>query len=429
MPASVALLVRRVERLRIRLDQLATLHADEYMAMNDPAAERTGWRRFYALSLVLFCSGFLLVTLLGRRLARIIRERRRAVVALRRSEALLAQAQRLAHIGHWDLSIADDTAVWSDEAHRICGAATGALDGSFDQILEVVVAGDRERLLRSIESAIAGEGACEIDVRVVRPDGTERTVHAQGVVVSEAGRPVRVVGAIQDITDRMRAETRERLLRCELDHRVRNNLSAIASLAHQAGSTAETASACGDSIVGRVNAMAAAHAVLADEIGAAVDLERLLGVTFAALAPHEPDRLRMDGPAIEVRAASATPLALVVHELAMNAVKHGAWSVPGGRVDIRWEGDEDALRLTWTEHGGRFVEGGAETGTGIALIEGLIRHDLRGSVRRHVYSGALHWQLELPITPAETARNVDQPQWITPDIVSRPKRAKAFPAR
>jgi diguanylate cyclase (GGDEF)-like protein/PAS domain S-box-containing protein len=135
-----------------------------------------------------------------------ITERRRAEEALRRSEASLAEAQRLAHLGSWEIDLATGEDRWSDEVYRIFGHVPRAFAPGTDAFLRLVHPDDRPAVEAAMRRILQGE-AVAYECRIVRPDGEERVIHNQPrVVLGDAGRPVRLVGSVQDITERQRAQ-------------------------------------------------------------------------------------------------------------------------------------------------------------------------------------------------------------------------------
>jgi PAS domain S-box-containing protein len=127
---------------------------------------------------------------------------------LRESEARLEEAQRIAHVGHWERDLETNRVIWSDETYRIFGLAPQR-DGTFDftKVQELIHPEDRQLMARSSAAAEQGGPRYDVEYRVVRPDGEVRIVHSQGDVTrDELGRPQRIFGILQDVTERKRAE-------------------------------------------------------------------------------------------------------------------------------------------------------------------------------------------------------------------------------
>lgn len=136
-----------------------------------------------------------------------VTERRGAEEKLRRSERQLAEAQRLAHIGNWEWDIPTNTVVWSDELYRIFGFEPQEFRATYEMFLERLHPDDRPQVIAVIEKAQEHPGAFTHYHRVILPDGTVRILHNRGeVLVGEDGRPVRMFGTEEDVTERRQAE-------------------------------------------------------------------------------------------------------------------------------------------------------------------------------------------------------------------------------
>lgn len=133
--------------------------------------------------------------------------------ALRESKELLDESQRMAHLGSWELDLSDledpsrNELKWSDESYRIFGYEPGEVGVTNGLFFLHVHPDDRESIKKSIAAALCQEGPYEIDHRITRLDGTERICHQWARIVrNREGRPVRMLGTCQDITERKRAE-------------------------------------------------------------------------------------------------------------------------------------------------------------------------------------------------------------------------------
>ncbi len=126
---------------------------------------------------------------------------------LLRSERNLAEAQRIAHIGSWDWDLATDTAERSEELFRIFGVEPAAIHGTSEAFLAYVHPDDRARVQASQRPAAGGSGRHDLDYRIIRPDGAVRILHELGGLIRDpAGTPVRMVGTVQDVTERVEIE-------------------------------------------------------------------------------------------------------------------------------------------------------------------------------------------------------------------------------
>jgi PAS domain S-box-containing protein len=263
---------------------------------------------------------------------------------------------------------------------------------------------DRERVAASL--AIAGNGEVEQECRLLRPDGTLIWVRASASISARDanGQPLRAVSVLQDITERRRAEEARTLLTREVDHRAKNAL-AVVQAANRAEASVD-ANAYARSIEGRVRNLARAHTLLADAQWSGADLGALARAELAAfLAPPDDGagdvpRAVLDGPSVTLTPGAAQGIAMTLHELATNATKYGALSVPGGRVRLGWKMDREAnlLRLRWVESGGPHVSGPpALRGFGSRVVESTIRRQLGGTLRPEWHAEGLVLEADLPL--------------------------------
>ena len=137
-----------------------------------------------------------------------VTERRLAEEAVRKKDRSLAEAQRIAHLGNWDWNIETNELAWSDEVYRIFGLQPQEFGATYDAFLKSLHPDDREQVKAAVNRSLADPSVpYSIEHRVVRPDGEERIVHEQGeVTFDDGGRPIRMIGTVQDITERKQAE-------------------------------------------------------------------------------------------------------------------------------------------------------------------------------------------------------------------------------
>ncbi|HKJ82590.1 MAG TPA: PAS domain S-box protein [Mariprofundaceae bacterium] len=150
-----------------------------------------------------------------------ISRRREIETRLRSSEENLAMAQRIAHLGSWENDLVHHRLTWSDEIYRIFGIASSESMPSYNTFMEAVHPADQDRLRQAQQLAMSGEGVLELEYRVVRPDGTVRWVYETGNMERDrAGKPLKLMGAILDITERKEAEKTLRELNESLEREV-----------------------------------------------------------------------------------------------------------------------------------------------------------------------------------------------------------------
>ena len=239
-----------------------------------------------------------------------------------------------------------------------------------------------DRVLRG--ETVREEQVKEINGRVMVGDIVWAPFRVSG---GAAGAVTHIIGMARDVTaqaemkrELIEARDRERKLRRELDHRVRNNLAALASLIRITMDQVPCGPVCLAPVQSRIDAMQAMHALLSGAHGAGVSVREIV---VAVTPPAVRGRLAWEGSGAEVASSMVVPLGMALAELATNAEKHGAWS-PGceGRVEVSWSAGPgvDEWRLEWVERHGPRVGEAKRGGIGLELVRGLVENDLRGRV-------------------------------------------------
>ena len=174
------------------------------------------------------------------------------------------------------------------------------------------------------------------------------------------------------------SETEVRLLLSELQHRVRNTLSVVRSIARRTAETTESVEDYGAHLDGRLAAFSRVQAMVTRDPAAGVSLEQLVGEEMAAVAAHEDGQLTINGPYLRMKPKGAEIMALAVHELATNALKYGALAVPDGRIDIDWSilDNPGKLRFVWTEAVPGGIKPPRRDGFGTEFINRLMSYEL-----------------------------------------------------
>lgn len=247
----------------------------------------------------------------------------------------------------------------------------------------------------AVSEALAQGGAYRCQFRVRGPDGDYRWVEASGLVELDAqGRARRFPGVLLDITAWKHAEEARNLLMREVDHRARNALAMVQSVVRL--TTNADPVAYRKEVLGRIDAMARAQGSLSRANWEGASLAQVVREELSALAPA--DRFHLAGPDVTLKAWQVQPVQMIIHELVTNALKYGAFSSPGGRVDVNWRFQEGSgLQMVWREHGGPVASPPQKTGFGTRLIHGLAKQ-LGGQVemdwRPPGLIATLTWRLE-----------------------------------
>lgn len=313
-----------------------------------------------------------------------VTERREAIDRLLRQEETLRLAIDAADVGTWDYEPETGTVIWSDRLYAMFGVRQGApvaIEATVTHLHPGDIDRVRDAVARAMDPAIRADYAVEFRV-IGQEDHVERWLSAKGKVFFGAnGKARRFVGAAVDITDRKRAELHLRLLVNEMNHRVKNSLATIQAIAAQSFNGAHPLPQAQEAFTNRLVALAEAHDLLTRENWDGADLHE---VTERLAALHGgPARFELSGPAVRLSPKTALSLSMALHELATNAIKYGALSVPGGRVRIDWDFAEgpgaERLNLTWTESGGPPVISPTARGFGSRLIERGLAAELSGS--------------------------------------------------
>ncbi|MGZ6243930.1 MAG: PAS domain S-box protein [Candidatus Binataceae bacterium] len=205
--------------------------------------------------------------------------------------------------------------------------------------------------------------------------------------------------SFSDVTERHQSERNRELLVNELNHRVKNSLAIVQSIAHQSLKRADVAGDVRDSFMARLSALAAAHDVLTQRNWESINLRELVQATMTAFS--HASRITVDGPDLRLRAQTAVSVSLAIHELATNAAKYGALSNERGSVSIVWSttgrGDEARLNFVWREADGPVVAPPSRRGFGSRMIESALASDLGGTVTMDFAPTGLVCTVEAPL--------------------------------
>ena len=247
-----------------------------------------------------------------------------------------------------------------------------------------------------------------IEKRYFRGDGriiwVHKTVARQQ---SDEADPPYTIAVIEDVTERKEADERQRLLLAELNHRVKNTLATIQSIATQTLRRTSSPQEFVQRFLGRLQSVSGVHNLLTEKVWEGAELGALVHDQVHLSGTIEPQRIATGGPAVTLPPQIALNLAMVLHELATNAVKHGSLSRSAGRIDVNWTldttGPHPVVRLVWVESGGPPPQPVPKKGFGMLLLERGLEQGLGGEARLDWRETGLVATLAIPI-PGYTQR-------------------------
>lgn len=235
------------------------------------------------------------------------------------------------------------------------------------------------------------------EVHIERPDGTRGIALVDIEAVKDSdGNISGAVNCFQDITDRKQAEEREKRLALEVAHRSKNLLALVQAAVQL--TQADTLENFKAAIEGRLKALSNTHSLLTQSRWVGVDLH---GIVTSELAPYraaQAPRAEISGPPFVLTPKSAQSMAMVLHELTTNAVKHGALSVPSGRLRVEWSGGEEDIVIRWSEAGGPPVKAPSRQGFGTRLLGPVVQTELGGKLRLDWNPDGFACEMAIPIT-------------------------------
>ena len=296
----------------------------------------------------------------------------------------LREAVDAACVALWSWNLADDRFAMDERAFQLWGMPWSQ-SVSFGNLSAHIHPADRDRVQAAFTATRSVPGPYEIDFRIMVGDDV-RWISARGRA-AEAGSVDRpMFGIFLDVTGRKQAEEGSELLAGEMSHRVKNLLAIAAGLTQLTSRSAASVEDMTGELTRRLTSLGRAHDLvrpLPGEQGKAALLGDLLAVL---LSPYEDTgafsgRIRVAVPRMGVGEAAATTLAMVVHELATNSMKHGALSASAGTLDVTGRTEDEEVHITWSETGGPEVPHEPEmAGFGSRMIKRSVAAQLGGSL-------------------------------------------------
>ena len=245
------------------------------------------------------------------------------------------------------------------------------------------------------------------EVKIRFPHGTRWYVLRSQPDYDTDGNQIGTISCAFDITEQKQQQQRQQLLMREVTHRSKNLLAVLQGVVRQMARRTRNVDEFVRRFSARLNSMARSHDLLVNDDWSGTSIIKLIGSQLDVVSELELDRIRMTGPDLLMTSVAVQNLGLAIHELATNAVKHGALSWPGGVVEILWAISEPAdagpadglggqLHLVWRELDGPPVAAGVEDGFGRTLLERVVGQALGGKVTLEFASAGVVCTMALP---------------------------------
>jgi PAS domain S-box-containing protein len=337
-------------------------------------------------------------------------ERSRSEDAMRENEERLRLAIESSSMAMWDWDLKTGVITWSDEQYRMLGYRVGEFEPTYQAWTNRLHPDDREKAQARVGSAMQTQSEYLNEFRIVLPGGGVRWCRARGRLLYDAQdpRPVRMIGLMEDITEARRQSEMQRVLVGELQHRTRNLITVVAAIASQTLSNAGSLEDFEVRFNRRLEALSRVQGLLSHAGEGSITLGRLVRMELDALGLDLIDEVQLTGPDIMLRNDAVEMLSLALHELATNALKHGALACRCGRLFVSWHidsaGPEQRIVLEWVERD--VVRSlaksayGVPRGYGRTLIEEALPYSLAAQTSFELDEEGLRCTINLPLTYA-----------------------------
>jgi len=333
-------------------------------------------------------------------------DRDRLLESLRKSEARYRTALAAGRAGTWETDVVARTRTWSTDGMALFGLdlvdGRGRVGGEADEYVAALHPDDRHLAQRFHELADE-QDSFPAEYRVVRPDGSIVWLWGYGQVIARGadGKAERLISIMVDITERKKTEDHIKFLLLEVSHRAKNLLSVIQAIAGQTVRSAGSLEEFETRFSSRLHGLAASHDILVSQSWQGAPLGDLVRLQLAPFVDVGGSRLELVGPNVVLAARAAQAIGLALHELATNAAKHGALSIPTGKVRVSWTFEEIGdhprpLRLSWAELGGPPAAPPSKKGFGYLVIERMAASAVSGEVAMEFSPAGLRWVLTIP---------------------------------
>ena len=329
--------------------------------------------------------------------------------ALQLSEERARLALEAGHMGTWWYDPDKNVGGMSHQASSMIGMPQATTTLNPKAWRDLLHPDDMERVVEKWRTAIRNRGDYEDEYRIRNKSGNIRWISSKGRVFFDIQkRPVYFVGIFQDITEQKQAEEQQRFFLDELNHRVKNTLATVQSIASQTLRTTESSAQFKEAFEGRLLALSKTHNLLTRKSWREAELRDVAEQELAPYRKAGDARVVLEGPDVRLPARYAINLGLVLHELVTNAAKYGALSTNAGHLEVAWsviESDDrpKQLRIHWSESGGPPVAPPKRQGFGSRLIRRSIEGELGGYMVLNFAESGVAYDISVPLSPPASA--------------------------
>ena len=327
------------------------------------------------------------------------RVRARTAAELIKEEWRHALTLEAGKVGSWVWDIRSGEIACNDILRRMFGLDPMTPLTAADYLTNLVAPADVEAVNTALKATFEEGVDYAVEFRVA---ATNRWLIGRGRVYQRdgTGKPLIMMGVNIDVTEARQAADQTRILLLELNHRVKNTLAMIQSLARQTLRRKPDPQQFLDSFSGRLRTLSEAHGLLADRDWSGIGMVELLHSQIDPLLLDTPEQLVITGEDVQLPPDHALGLGIILHELASNAVKFGALSVPLGRVSVSWvemSSQPHRIELLWQERSGPSVKTPVEVGFGTRLIQRSLDKVLESSVELSFPETGVIARISLPL--------------------------------
>jgi PAS domain S-box-containing protein len=351
-------------------------------------------------SLIIF-----VVDLLDQAVWRLHRERKvlaEEQVALRRERQRIGLAVQSARLGLWELA-PPDRMIWYPSYYALLGLDPETDVPSLTRFYAMVHPDDLAKVKAAYDGARSGKHVGEYEYRLIRPDGTVIWI-AEHTAFYDMGATLH--GVSQDVTGRKQAEERIRTLLREIAHRVKNQYTVILGMARETGKQITDAEEFQRTFAARLMSMSRSHDLLLEAGFAGATVRDLVDAQLTQFGVGE--RCTLKGPDLLLTPLATQYLGIALHELATNAVKHGAFRTSEGEVSVEWslsrQDSAAVFTFKWSERGVSVATPPTGKGFGRTVLERIAPTALQGTASWTFGPEGLNWVLTAP--DAVVARTV-----------------------